>query len=57
MTVIGKESKNEIWKIRLNSKCDGKDLKNFSTDIAKISNTLVLGLPNNVKMKGHEFVQ
>ena len=52
-----KESENEIWKIRLHGKCEGKDLKNFSTDFAKISNTWVLGLPYNVKMKGHEFVQ
>ena len=57
MTVKGKESKNEIWKIRLNSKCDGKGLKNFTTDIYKISNTWVLGLPYNIKMKGHEFVR
>ena len=58
MTVKGdnKESENEIWKIRLHGKCDGKDLKNL-TDIAKISNTWVLGLPYDVKMKGHEYVQ
>ena len=57
MTVKGKESKTEIWKIQLNSKCDGKGLKNFTTDIYKISNTWVLGFPYNIKMKGHEFVR
>ena len=30
-----KESENEIWKLWLHSKCDSKDLKNFSTDIAQ----------------------